>query len=283
MTFQTIGVLHPGAMGVTVGASIKSGGYRVIWASEERSQATRERAFQAGLEDVQNKNALIHGSDVIISVCPPHAAVDMARMVIKTGFNGVYVDVNAVSPATSRQIMQIVQSSDARYVDGGIIGPPAFKQGTTRLYLAGRPAGEVRKLFDLGSMEAIVIGDEPATASALKMCYAAWTKGSSALLLAVRALADAEGVTEALLREWDLSQPGLKARSEAAAATSAPKAWRFVGEMEEIASTFKEVNLPDYFHLGAAELYKRLQVFKDIAGSFSINEVIRVINQDMTV
>ena len=262
MTFRTIGVLHPGAMGVTVGASIKSGGNRVIWASEGRSQATLERAFQSGLEDVRYLNELIQASEVIVSVCPPHAAVDLARTVIRGGFKGVYVDVNAVAPATSRQIMQIVLSSKARYVDGGIIGPPALKQGTTRLYLAGQPAETVKELFDQGILEAIVIGNIPGRASALKMCYAAWTKGSSALLLAVRALADAEDVTEALLKEWDLSQPGLKARSEAAAVTSAPKAWRFVGEMEEIASTFKEVNLPDGFHLGAAELYKRLRVIQ---------------------
>ena len=279
MSFQTIGVLHPGAMGVTVGASIKSGGYRVIWSSEDRSKATIERAVQSGLEDVRYLNALIHASDVIISVCPPHAAVDLAHTVIKMGFDGVYVDVNAVAPATSRRIMQIVLASNAQYVDGGIIGPPALKPGVTRLYLAGQQAGEIKGLFDQGNMEAIVTGKKPGTASALKMCYAAWTKGSSALLLAIRALADAEGVTEALLNEWDLSQPGLKARSEAAAVSSAPKAWRFVGEMEEIASTFKEVDLPDHFHSGAAALYKRLSAFKDQTGSVQISDVINVLNR----
>jgi 3-hydroxyisobutyrate dehydrogenase-like beta-hydroxyacid dehydrogenase len=279
MSFQTIGILHPGAMGVTVAASIKAGGHRVLWASENRSPATIERASIAGLEDVRHLNVLIEAAEVIISVCPPHAAIDLARTVVKKGFRGIYVDVNAVSPTTSRNILEIAASSNAQYVDGGIIGPPALKPGATRLYLAGNLAPDVKKLFNQGNIMAIVIGNNPGTASALKMCYAAWTKGSSALLLAIRALAEAEGVTGALLKEWDLSQPGLKARSEFAATGSAPKAWRFVGEMEEIASTFKEANLPDSFHRGAAELYRRLRVFKDKPGTISIREVIKEINQ----
>lgn len=279
MSFQTIGLLHPGAMGVTVGASIKSGGFRVIWASKGRSEATKERALQSGLEDIRHLNTLIQSSEVIISVCPPQAAVDLARTVIKGGFKGVYVDVNAVAPATSIQIMEIMALSKIQYVDGGIIGPPAFKPGTTRLYLAGLQAETVKDLFDQGNLEAVVIGNTPGTASALKMCYAAWTKGSSALLLAIRALAEIEGVTESLLREWELSQPGLKARSESTAAGSAPKAWRFVGEMEEIAATFKGAGLPDLFHLGAASVYKLLAAFKDKTGSLSADEVIKEIIQ----
>ena len=128
-------------------------------------------------------------------------------------------------------------------------------------------------------MQAIVIGEEPGAASALKMCYAAWTKGSSAMLLAIRALAEAEGVSEALLNEWKISQPELEARSEFAAAGSAPKAWRFVGEMEEIASSFRQAGLPDQFHLGAAELYRRLEIFKDQFGSVNIDKVIDELNK----
>jgi 3-hydroxyisobutyrate dehydrogenase-like beta-hydroxyacid dehydrogenase len=275
MSIQTIGVLHPGAMGVTVGASIGAGGHRVIWASEGRSKATIERASSAGLEDMSSVEALVKASDVIISVCPPHAAIDVAQEVIKIGFEGIYVDVNAVSPATARQIMQMVLTSKAAYVDGGIIGPPAHEPGWTRLYLSGQRADEIKPLLDQGNMDSIVIGEEPGAASALKMCYAAWTKGSSAMLVAIRALAEAEGVAEALLNEWSISQPGLEARSEGAAANTAPKAWRFVGEMEEIAATFKEVGLPHQFHIGAADLYKRLSGFKDQTGSVQLSDVLQ--------
>ena len=275
MSIQTIGLLHPGAMGVTVGASIKAGGSRVIWASQGRSKATLDRAGSAGLEDAGSLSELVRTSDAIISVCPPHAAVDVAAQVIRIGFDGVYVDVNAVSPGTAREVMKLIQDAGARYVDGGIIGPPAHEPGWTRLYLSGKQADDVASLFAKGNMDAIVIGDEPGAASALKMCYAAWTKGSSAMLLAIRALAEAEGVSDALLNEWNKSQPGLEKRSEGAAAGTAPKAWRFVGEMEEIAATFREAGLPDHFHLGAADLYKRLSGFKDQTGKVQLDDVIR--------
>jgi hypothetical protein len=95
------------------------------------------------------------------------------------------------------------------------------------------------------------------------MCYAAYTKGSTALLLAVRALAQAEGVTPALLDEWSISQPGLAKRSETMARGSAAKAWRFVAEMHEIADTFESAQLPGGFHRAAADVYQRIAPLKD--------------------
>jgi len=280
MAAKTIGVLHPGAMGVTVGSSIKAGGHRVIWTSEGRSTATENRASEAGLENVETLSELVQESDAIISVCPPHAALGMAQEVVNRGFAKFYVDVNAVSPATSRSIMQILKAAGAQYVDGGIIGPPALKANRTRLYLSGASAGDVQVLFKLGNMQAITIGEKPGQASALKMCYAAWTKGSSALLLAVRGLAEAEGVTRDLLDEWAISQHGLENHSNAAALNTAPKAWRFEGEMKEIAATFREAGLPDQFHMGAAALYGLLREFKKQTGSVKIEDVLKALKRN---
>ena len=100
-------------------------------------------------------------------------------------------------------------------------------------------------------------GEASAAASALKMAYASWTKGSAALLLAARALARAEGVEEALLAEWGISQPGLAERSARAAGSAAAKGWRWVAEMEEIAAAMAAAGLPDGFHQAAAEVYRR--------------------------
>ena len=274
MVEKAIGVLHPGAMGVTVGTSIKAAGHRVVWASEGRSEATRGRAADAGLEDVGTLSDLVQASDTLISVCPPHAVIDVARDVTALGFAGAYVDVNAVSPATSRSIMELVQAAGVRYIDGGIIGPPALKPNWTRLYLSGESANDIKALFSQGNMQAVIIGENPGQASALKMCYAAWTKGSAALLMAVRGLAEAEGVTRSLLDEWAISQPGLEDRSKGAAAGTAPKAWRFVGEMEEIAATFRQAGLPDQFHLGAAALYELLREFKGQTGAVQFENVL---------
>lgn len=261
----TVGLLHPGDMGSVVGACAKAAGARVLWASEGRTADTRARAAAAGLEDVAHVAALVAASDVILSVCPPHAALDLARDVAARRFAGLFVDANAVAPATAREIGVIVESGGATFVDGGLIGPPPRAAGSTRLYLSGREAKRAVALFEASALEAIAVNDVPGAASALKMVYAAYTKGSSALLLAIRALAATEGVDEALLAEWRRSQPDLPKRSESAARDNARKAWRFVGEMEEIAATFEAAGLPGGFHEAAAVIYQRLAGYKDAA------------------
>ena len=211
-----IGLLHPGEMGAAVGQCLAAAGYEVLWVPEGRSQATAARAGAAGLTAAGDLAELVRRADVIISVCPPHASVGIARQV--AGFGGVYVDANAVAPATAREIAAIVEAGGASYADGGIIGTPPVVPGFIRLYLSGRRADEIRALFDGTAVDARVVerasGDasdgEVGAASAVKMAYASWTKGSAALLLAARALARAEGVEDALLAEWGISQPGLR-------------------------------------------------------------------------
>jgi 3-hydroxyisobutyrate dehydrogenase-like beta-hydroxyacid dehydrogenase len=273
----TIGLVHPGEMGASVGASARANGSRVLWVSEGRGADTRRRAHAAGLEDAGTLRALVTASDVVLSVCPPHAARDLARQVAGHGFRGVYVDGNAISPATAREIDAIVRAAGAAYVDGGIIGPAPDQPGTTRLYLSGAGAGRVRGLFSTGPLEAIVLSGDLTAASAIKMAYAAWTKGSQALIMAVRALATAEGVDEALLAEWQRSQPELPRRSDNAARSTARKAWRWVGEMDEIAATFAGAGLPDGFHRGAGEIYRRMVSYKDAAAPPSMEDVAKTL------
>jgi 3-hydroxyisobutyrate dehydrogenase-like beta-hydroxyacid dehydrogenase len=147
-------------------------------------------------------------------------------------------------------------------VDGGIVGPPARAGRRSILYLSGEKAEEVAKLFEGSALEPSVVGRQLGQASALKMAFAAWTKGSTALLIAVRALARSEGVNEGLLDAWSRLMPELTQRSEQAALGAAPKAWRWSGEMREIAETFETAGLPGGFHLSAAELYARMEAFK---------------------
>ncbi len=260
---DVIGLLHPGEMGAAVGAAAKAAGARVLWVSEGRGSDTRRRAEAAGLEDAGSLSALTRASQIILSVCPPEAALDTARAVAAQGFAGIYVDANAVSPATAGEIGLAVGKAGATCVDGGIIGRPPQKRGETRLYLSGHAAGDVARRFAGGPFEAIVVPGGPGAASAVKMAYAAWTKGTSALLMTIRAFAIAQGVDEALLAEWDRSQPGLSARSERAVADNARKAWRFVGEMDEIAASLSAAGLPGGFHAAAAEVYRRLAEYKD--------------------
>ena len=271
------GLLHPGAMGVSVGAAVRAGGARVLWASAGRGEATCARAGEAGFEDGGTLEAMVGECDVIASVCPPHAALDLARTVAAAGFKGTYVDANAVAPATAREVCAVIEQAGARCVDGGIIGPPAHTAGTTRLYLSGQGAASVAGLFKGSLLEAIPIEGSAGSASALKMCYAAWTKGADALLLSVCALAKAEGVDGALLSEWRLSQPQLEERSERAASRNAYKAWRFVGEMNEIAASYAAQALPDGFHRAAADIYGRLEQFKDTADAPNLAAVVKAL------
>ena len=273
----TIGVLHPGEMGSAVGASARAGGVRVLWASEGRSSATQERARAGGLEDVGTVARLAADSPVILSVCPPASAMDVARQVAALGFRGTYIDANAVAPDTTRKIGDLVTAAGATFVDGGIIGPAPRRPGTTRLYLSGSGARDVAGIFGGGFLEAIPLNGPIGAASAVKVAYAGWNKGSQALLLAVRALATHEGVDDALLAEWARSQPELAKRSETAVTSNVRKAWRFVGEMEEIAATFAAAGLPDGFHDASAEIYRRLAGWKDTPTPPSVAEVSKTL------
>ena len=256
MTDQAIiGLLNPGEMGAAVGQCLTRHGHTVLWASEGRSAQTAKRAAAAGLTDAGSPRHVADQARVILSICPPHAALDVAWAV--HGFTGLYLDANAIAPGTAREVAQLITSNGGRYVDGGIIGPPPISAGTTRMYLSGGHAAEIQDLFKGTGLDPLIVPGSATAASAVKMAYAVWTKGTAALLLGARALARAEGVEESLLAEWALSQPQLAAQSERAARSGAAKGWRWIGEMEEIAQAMAAAGLPDGFHQAAAEIYRR--------------------------
>ena len=279
---KRIGILHPGQMGASVGAAARAAGASVAWASAGRSDATRLRAKEAGLEDVDSLEALAESCDVLLSICPPAAATELAVSVAAVAFDGIFVDANAVAPHTACDVAAIVREGGARFVDGGIIGPPAHREGTTRLYLSGGDAEYVARVFEGGVLEAVTVDARPGAASALKMCYAAWTKGSAALLIAIRSLAAAEGVEAPLMDEWQISQPGLDGRSDNAVRRNAFKAWRFAGEMHEIAASFEAAALPGGFHRAAAKIYERLAGYRNCDPAPEVGEAIAAVLSERT-
>ena len=246
-----VGLLHPGEMGAAVGGVLSGRGETVLWASAGRSASTAGRAQAAGLEDAGDTGEVCRRSEILLSICPPHAALDVAREA--GGFTGIYVDANAIAPDTAREVGAV----QPRLVDGGIVGPPPTGPGTTRLYLSGGETAAVAALFSGTNLDARAISDEVGAASALKAAYAGWTKGRAALLLTVRELARAEGVEEALLEEWRLSIPELEERLAGAERSARGKGWRWIGEMEEIAHSMAAQDLPAGFHQAAAEVFRR--------------------------
>ncbi len=274
---KRIGLIHPGAMGASVGAAARNNQHTVLWASAGRSTDTVERSNQANLEDVGSVAALVAASEIVLSVCPPGAAGDVAREVMNLGFTGLYVDCNAISPDRTRAIQALVEEAGAEYVDGGIIGGPAWKkEAGTNLYLSGPRAQEVSDCFADSPLGAPVISERIGAASAIKMGYAAYTKGTTALLTAILGMVEKEGVRADLARQWGddfTEQTNRRVRINTA------KAWRFEGEMYEIADTFRGAGLPGDFHQGAAQVYKRLAGFKDQTEPPSIEAVLQMLLQ----
>lgn len=269
-----VGILNPGAMGASIAASARAAGHDVLWASAGRSAATRQRAAENDLREVSTLNELCAACDVILCVCPPHAAEAVADAVIGAGFSGLYCEGNAISPQKARSIGERMGAAGIDFVDGSIVGPPAWGAGTTRFYLSGPSAGKVAALFTGTLTEAIAIGDEVGKASALKMTFAALTKGSTALLSAIYGVAENLGVRAELEREWAMrsTEAVTQRRDQVRGVTS--KAWRFAGEMQEIAATFELAGLPPGFFEAAFEVYSRMAGFKDAEDTPELEAVL---------
>lgn len=270
-----IGILHPGEMGSSVAASAKNSGHEVYWASEGRGEKTRERAEQSGLIEIASLDQLCKTCAIIISICPPHAAEDIADQVLAQDFKGLYVDANAISPRRTKLIAQKMETAGINFVDGGIIGGPAWKPHSTWLYLSGQEAKQIAACFSAGPLETEVIGGEIGKASSLKMCYAAYSKGTTALLCATVAAAESLGVRDELMAQWKQDGEKLDEQATQRIRRVTAKAWRFAGEMEEIAATFDEAGLPNGFHVAAAEVYQRMGDFKDAEKMPELEEVLR--------
>jgi 3-hydroxyisobutyrate dehydrogenase-like beta-hydroxyacid dehydrogenase len=261
MAVQTVGILTPGDMGHSVGDVLRRGGLRVITCLRGRSARTAALAAEAGIEDVPDDQTLVREADMILSILAPSAAGEVAERVAAalraTHADLCYVECNAISPQTTRRIGARLTAAGARYVDAGIIGgPPKPGQSRdTRFYASGVHADEFAELRDYG-LEIRLLGDEIGKASGIKMCYAALTKGLQALGTELLVAARALGVEEELRAEQAQGPGSPRLWIERSIASMPPKAYRWVGEMEEIAATFADLGLTPRILLGAADLYR---------------------------
>lgn len=233
----TIAVVAPGAMGSAVGARLAARGARVLTSVAERSKATRERAEAAGMEAASDD--AIAAADIILSVVPPNEALPLAQRfaasIARIESAPVYVDLNAVSPATAREVGRALEGCRASYVDGSIIGlPPKPDSAGPTFYLAGELGAAADTLASYGLIVKTLAGGIGA-ASALKMTYAGMTKGLTALGAAMILAARREGAAHALAAELGSSQKELLARLSKSVPDMLPKAYRWVPEMQEIA------------------------------------------------
>jgi 3-hydroxyisobutyrate dehydrogenase-like beta-hydroxyacid dehydrogenase len=233
-----IGLLFPGEMGALVGAAAKA---EVLWASEGRSEATAQRAEAAGFRDASSVAELVAASEIVLSVCPPAIAEDVAVQVASAGFGGLYVEANAITPGRAERIA----ASLPRCVDGSVIARSGLN-----LYLSGNQAdvAQVAEIFRGSEVNAIPLEGGIGAASALKMAFGGWNKIGMALTAQAYAIARSYGVEEALAGE------GVAADRLVGVG---PRAWRWAPEMEEVADACASLGLPDGIPRGAAELFSR--------------------------
>lgn len=265
MAARCVAILSPGDMGHAVGISLAERGFRLVSSLADRSELTRERAARAGIEDAGDLDGVLRAAEGILAILPPAEAEPLARRVAeamaRTGRTPIYADCNAVSPETTKRIAAAIRDAGAPFVDAGIIGgPPGPDREDTRFYASGPRAEWLEGLAgrgERGGMAVIGLGDEIGRASAIKMAYAALTKGTMTLQTAVLVAAMRLGVFEELGREFENSQPQAWARMRILPFLPADSG-RWIGEMEQIAATFHDAGVPDDFHRGAAAIFRMM-------------------------
>ena len=282
MTQGAIGILHPGEMGASLGAALAGGVSRVYWVGHGRSDATRCRAERAGLHELPSLAEMCAACGLIVGICPPQFVLETASAVMGQGFRGIYLDANAISPKHARQIGALVSQGGARFVDGSVIGPPAWQPATTEIYLSGAAAVEVAEYFAAGPLVAHVIGNEIGAASALKMCDSAFNKTLLALLYETLAGAERLGVREALQTAWERDPAGVGAVSTAnnRVGRSARKAWRFAAEIDEVIDTVETLGISAEFHRHARRVFERLTGFRGAQAVPDAEAVIAALQED---
>ncbi|GHH24383.1 NAD(P)-dependent oxidoreductase [Streptomyces rubradiris] len=259
-----VGILHPGSMGAAIAAQAKQSGAKVVWCPSGRSSASSERAGKYGLEPVGSLAAMADQADIILSICPPAHAVEVAAAVAAQPFSGVYVDGNAISPATMDRISTLFDQSGATVVDGSVIGSPPSASKSTRLYLAGprEPVAAVASVFSGSAVHVRLLPGPLGQASALKLSYSSYQKASRALAAVAHALAAEHGVEE----ELDEIAQG-RTTSYLAETAYFPKvaarAWRWAPEMEQVARALDEAGLPSELATASAGVMERWGALRD--------------------
>lgn len=256
-------ILSPGEMGAAVGNVLNQNGFEICGILRGRSEATKLRATSAGFRDVETLKKGLEHADIVFSILPPSEAKSIATKVAEL-MAGIlekpsYVDCNAVSPESAKEVAAILKSGGVETIDCGIVGnPPGGGQKPTRLFVSG-PNSPIMDAFDGMGIEIKQCGPIIGRASAVKMVYAGVTKGVSALCANMLIAAERLGVGDIAHEEFQYSQEALYRRMENLTPALPAVSGRFVGEMEEIAATCLSVNLSAGFHQGAADLYRLLE------------------------
>ena len=261
MMVNTVAIMSPGDMGHAVGQVLSESGIDVITCTDGRSQRTKNLAEMAGLRQVATLEDMVIQADLVLSIMVPSKAMSFVRE-ISPHFESsktptYFADCNAVSPQSALAMAEVINQAGGKFIDGGIIGTAPTKGDTPRFYVSGPDASVVMELDGRGIIVK-AIGNKVGQASGIKMCYAALTKGTNTLHVALLTAASLMGLTDDLRKEFEFSQKSHLAAMEKGISRLPANAHRWIGEMEEIAATFENLGVTPNFHKGAAEIYKML-------------------------
>ena len=256
----TVAIVAPGNMGAGVGRRLAENKVTVLTSLAGRSEDTAKRAREAGMQPVEER--ALAEADFLLSIIPPGDALGLAKRLapVLTAANtkSVYVDCNAVSPSTVLKIADEIAATGCPFVGAGIIGPPPKPGSTnTKIYASGPAARDFARLNDYGLIVRVLEGPMTA-ASALKMSYAGITKGFTALGTAMMLAATRGGSAEALSAELAESRPDLLRYLSNQVPSMYSKAYRWVAELDEIASFVGDERAEHEMLAAAARLYERI-------------------------
>ena len=262
MSVKTVAIQSPGDMGSGVGRDLVARGFRTVTCLTGRSERSRRLAEAAGLELAESLDALVEAADIVLSILPPAAAEGFAEeasaALRRTGARPAVADCNAISPATARRAAARFAGLEVTFIDAGIIGsPPGRTALPTRFYCSG-PDTTALEALDGPRLSVRRLGDDVGRASAMKMVYAATTKGTFTLHTAALVAARVYGLSETFHAELEESRPAEFAAMNRMVPRLPLDAARWVGEMHEIADTLAAAGLPADFHRGAAEVFELL-------------------------
>ena len=259
MQIRNVGVVSPGDMGQAIAGRIKESGLSVHTALDGRSERTRTLAREAGINDCGSMEKLVAACELVLSVINPGEALNVARQVAaamrKTGRRIAFADLNAVSPQTARDTDRLIRDAGGMFIDGGIIGPPPRgEKDRPRIYVSG-PDAYLMERINHPNLLVRVLSERIGDASGVKMCYAAMTKGTTALAVELLVAARKLGVEQALEKELRESRNDVFEWQMKNIVAMPPKAYRWVPEMQEIAKTFGELGLTRQIFEGATDIY----------------------------
>jgi 3-hydroxyisobutyrate dehydrogenase-like beta-hydroxyacid dehydrogenase len=259
MGLDTVAILSPGDMGHAVGGLLRERGLRVLTCLDGRSERTRTLSEKAGIVDVPTMEDLVEHSQILLSItvseAVPALCMEIASAVRETGTDLLFAECNAIAPQVSREMEPIITGSGARYVDASIVGGPPRNGSSPRFYTSGDHTGELARLKDYG-LDVRPVGPEVGQASGIKMCYAAMTKGSSALYAQLLLAAELMGLSDHVKEEFRHSQSAVMQRMERGIPGIPARSRRWVSEMQEIEATFANLGLTHHLFRGVTDMYR---------------------------